>query len=217
MALLTDRTSRFTTFSRLRIAAVMGLALVGALTAGGCNNELKDENAKLKAEVEQVKSENQSLSQNNQALQSSNQQLQATVDSLKAQPPITRDPLPPTRGGPSNRGGGETITVAGDVAFGSGQAVLTAAGKKELDGIAAKIKRQYASNSIRIEGYTDSDPIKKSKWGSNEALSQARAQAVEKYLQSKGLKNPMDAVGMGAANPKATKKDSRRVEIKIQG
>ncbi len=200
---------------RVALAAV-GVMAVGLL--GGCNNELKDENARLKGEVEQLRTENQGLSQQNQATQAQVQQLQSTVDTLKTQP--APGPATGSGGGGSgraSRGGGssEVITVAGDVAFGSGQATLTAAGRKELDGIATRIKREHAGQAIRIEGYTDSDPIRKSKWGSNEALSQARAEAVEKYLKSKGVSNSMEAVGRGAANPKGSKAASRRVEIKI--
>jgi chemotaxis protein MotB len=199
-------------------AAVAAVGLLALTLVGGCNNEMKAENTRLKGEVEQLRTENQSLAQQNQATQAQVQQLQGTVDSMKTAPaPVTSAPM---GGGGSTRAargssGGEVITVAGDVAFGSGQATLTAAGKRELDGIAAKIKRQYTGNFIRIEGYTDSDPIRKSKWGSNEALSEARARAVETYLQSKGVSNSMEAVGMGAANPKGTKAASRRVEIKI--
>jgi outer membrane protein OmpA-like peptidoglycan-associated protein len=108
--------------------------------------------------------------------------------------------------------------VAGDVAFGPGQATLTAAGKRELDQIARDINRKHSGQRVRVEGYTDTDPVRRSKWGSNEALSQARADSVEKYLISKGVSNSrITAVGMGAKNPKATKASSRRVEIVIVG
>jgi chemotaxis protein MotB len=73
---------------------------------------------------------------------------------------------------------------------------------------------------VRVEGYTDSDPLvkTKAKWGSNEGLSEARAESVRAYLISKGISSGrVSAVGMGAAKPKATKKDSRRVEIVVVG
>jgi outer membrane protein OmpA-like peptidoglycan-associated protein len=202
---------------RVAMVAVGALALT---MLGGCNNDMKAENARLKGEVEQLRTENQSLAQQNQATQAQVQQMQGTIASLQ-QAQAAPAPAPAgTLGGGSTRAGragGEVITVAGDVAFGSGQATLTAAGRRELDQIAAKIRREYPGNGLRITGYTDSDPIRKSRWGSNEALSQARAEAVEKYLQSKGLSNPMESIGMGSANPKSTKAASRRVEIKILG
>lgn len=110
------------------------------------------------------------------------------------------------------------LTMAGDVAFASGSADLTAAGKKELDGIVRTINSNYAGNSIKIEGYTDNTPLvkTKAKWGSNLGLSQARAESVMRYMASKGIDSSrMEAVGMGEANPKSTKALSRRVEIHI--
>lgn len=125
----------------------------------------------------------------------------------RSNPPRTYNPG-------SNTGSNETFVVSGDVLFPSGQATLKPEAKKELDRIATTIKTKHAGATIRVEGYTDTDPIKKSKWGSNEALSQARAEAVEKYLASKGISaGRISAVGMGAANPKSTKAASRRVEI----
>lgn len=110
------------------------------------------------------------------------------------------------------------LTMAGDVAFASGSADLTAAGKKELDGIVRTINSNYAGNTIKIEGYTDNTPLvkTKAKWGSNLGLSQARAESVMRYMSSKGIDSSrMEAIGMGEANPKSTKALSRRVEIHI--
>ncbi|MCA9279135.1 MAG: OmpA family protein [Phycisphaeraceae bacterium] len=111
---------------------------------------------------------------------------------------------------------GIVLTVEGDILFDSGKVDLRNAAKQSLDRIASSIQSRYPGSLVRIEGYTDSDPIKKSKWTSNEQLSGERALAVEKYLVSRGLKG--DRVyfsGFGPAAPKATKKDSRRVEIVI--
>ena len=108
--------------------------------------------------------------------------------------------------------------VAGDVLFASGQATLKADAKKKLDSIARELNGRYSGNDIRIEGHTDSDPIRKSKWGSNEALSKARAEAVREYLQSKGVSGGrMSTVGKGSSEPKGTKAASRRVDIIILG
>jgi outer membrane protein OmpA-like peptidoglycan-associated protein len=106
--------------------------------------------------------------------------------------------------------------ISGDVLFGSGSDVIKPEAKKVLDKIASEIKAKYSEDSIRVEGYTDSDPLvkTKAKWGTNENLSQARAEAVRKYLVSKGLKaGHVEAMGYGAAKPEATKAASRRVEI----
>lgn len=108
------------------------------------------------------------------------------------------------------------ITVPGDNLFASGQVVVKASAKPTLAKIAATILRDYPGADVTVEGYTDTDPIRKSKWKSNEALSLARANAVRTYLIEKGL-NPgnVSAVGMGSTRPKATKAASRRVELVV--
>lgn len=110
------------------------------------------------------------------------------------------------------------VAVAGDVLFDSGAVVLKNTAKTSLDQVAQVLQRTYGEASIRVEGYTDSDPIKKSKWASNEQLSSERALAVETYLVGKGIDNDrIYAAAFGSARAKATKKDSRRVEIVILG
>lgn len=110
------------------------------------------------------------------------------------------------------------VDVAGDVLFDSGSVVLKNTSKQTLDRIAGVLKSKYGSNAIRVEGHTDSDPIRKSKWRSNEQLSAERALAVEEYLVTKGVDNKrMYSAAFGPAKPRGSKKDSRRVEIVILG
>jgi len=193
---------------RIRVAGLVGLCLVGAsMLLGGCNNALKDENAALQQENAQLRDQNTQLKASNDMLQND-----------------------------ANRGGGggggartdknaihntphETvIEIAGDVLFDSGQATLKSSAKKELDAVVASIKSKHSGRTVRIEGYTDSKPLvkTKAKWGSNENLSKARADAVKEYLVSKGIPSgSVTTVGMGSANPKSTDAQSRRVEVVI--
>ena len=109
-----------------------------------------------------------------------------------------------------------TVRVPGDVLFESGKIDLRSTSLKTLDQVAAVIKREYAGNLIRVEGYTDSDPIRKSQWKDNLELSLQRAAAVHRHLQTKGLDSRrMYAAGFGPANPRPTKTQSRRVEIVV--
>lgn len=213
-SLIVSRPGRF-------LAIALGGVL--ALGLGGCNKD-KDTIAGLQQENAQLKSENESLQQNTQQLQAQNQQLLGELANMRNNPP-TPNYEPPSGprgggggGGGGTRGGGEAarLTVAGDVLFPSGKAELTSAGRKELDGIAATLKSRYRNNQIRVEGYTDKHPIKKSNWASNEALSAARASAVEKYLISKGISGSrIESVGMGSTKLKKTDAASRRVEIVV--
>ena len=114
-------------------------------------------------------------------------------------------------------GGGEiVVAVAGDVLFDSGSVELKSSARRSLDRVASVLKQKYPGKTIRIEGYTDTDPIRKSKWRSNEHLSAERALAVEQYLVKKGVdNNSVYSAAFGPAKAKPTKKDSRRVEIVI--
>ncbi len=202
-----------------KIAAVAlgaGLLLGVGGGLGGCNNKAKQQQELAMQENAQLRDQNNQLSMSLAQVQ---QQLAQCMDEKSKA--ATAD----TGGGWSDdagRGGGGgynapepvTITVAGDVLFDSGSATLKSSAKSKLDDVAKTIRNNYGGSRVRVEGYTDSDPIKRSKWGSNEALSQARADAVKSYLQSKGISR-ITSVGMGSANPKSTKAASRRVEIVI--
>lgn len=203
---------------------LIALAAVAAVVLGGCSGKEKE----LEAESMKLREDNKALTDQLAASEARRAQAESERDAAinkasTAMQPINVDP------GTGGTGGGRkspareanvVLSVAGDVAFAPGSATLSSAGRKELDGIARTIKSKYSGHRIRIEGYTDSDPIKKAaaKFPTNEALSAARAAAVEKYLQSKGISgSSMESVGMGSAKPKSTKAASRRVEIVILG
>lgn len=210
------KVGRFGRFSKYAVrACVLGM---GLLVLGGCKNQQhEDQITQLNGEVTGLKEEKATLEATVNSLQ---QQLAARP--VTTTPPVGTD-WPPGDGGPIKNPprprpeGPVVIEVAGDVLFASGSVTLNAGGKKELDKIARTIQSKYSGHDIRVEGYTDTDPIvkQKPKFPTNEALSKARAEAVESYLASKGVSNNMTAVGRGAAKPKSTKAASRRVEIVI--
>lgn len=110
------------------------------------------------------------------------------------------------------------VEVAGDVLFDSGSIVLKATAKRTLDQVARRINSDFSGNIVRVEGHTDSDPIKKqkAKYKDNEQLSAERALAVERYLVDKGVSSgQIYSAAFGSAKPKGSKKESRRVEIVI--
>ena len=80
------------------------------------------------------------------------------------------------------------------------------------------MKKEYPGKQIRVEGHTDADPIRVSKWKSNQELSEARANAVRQYLAQKGVDaNSLSIRGFGADKPKSQtdKALNRRVEIVV--
>ena len=124
--------------------------------------------------------------------------------------------------------GGERVlhteTVGSDLLFEPGKATLTTGGTGRLTRIASMLKSRYPGATVRVYGYTDSDPIKKTRslWSDNLDLSANRAMAVTRLLWSKGIAAAsVETVAMGATHfvaPNAAKTDkakNRRVVIKV--
>ena len=106
---------------------------------------------------------------------------------------------------------------AGMATLGSNQSAV-----KAIVGLGKLIVQAYPGSRVTVEGHTDADPIRKSKWESNEALSLARSDEVKKLLRQSGVADgSVSAVGMGARQPVAkgaterAKAQNRRVEIYI--
>jgi chemotaxis protein MotB len=217
-----------------RKLTLIGLALTSMITLGGCssisqreydaaideNTELRSRIATLQDSVRDSNETNGSYQGQNQELRDENARLIAELERANEQSATGFEGVNGVDVSRRGGGGEVVVNIAGDVLFNSGSAELRKDAKKSLDEIASVLKSNYGANEIRVEGYTDSDKLKKTKakWGTNENLSSARAQAVEIYLVSKGVDNKqIYSAAFGPAKAKGTKKDSRRVEIVILG
>ncbi|MEM1166478.1 MAG: OmpA family protein [Planctomycetota bacterium] len=210
-------------------------ALGGTLVLGsGCENQPTAEEVTL---LDALQQENMELRQANEdlnnALNSAQDQaaeLAGERDQLFTENTDLRDQLDQRGGGDSGglqsafgqgfdvsgRPGELVVTIAGDVLFSSGSATLKRDARRELDEVARVLNSSYAGNTIRVAGHTDSDPIRKSQWKTNERLSTERALAVEEYLVTRGVSSDrMYVAGFGSSQPRGTKAQSRRVEIVI--
>jgi len=208
------------------VVCVAGLFL-STLGLGGCSNPLKEENASLKQENAELRSQleakDAALGDLEGRLTASDSESRRLAGELASKPAGSGAVGAGDTGfegmGDVQRGRNQiSVGVAGDVLFDSGSATLKSSAKKNLDNIASVIKSRYGSNTIRIEGHTDSDPLRKTKdkWRSNERLSAERALAVEEYMGTRGVSSrQMYIAGYGPDEPKGSKKDSRRVEIVI--
>ncbi len=217
---------------------LVGLGLTMAIALGGCNSISQreydaaiDENTELRARISTLQGDVRdsdgnasSYQEQNELLRSENARLANELSDAQAQrEQANRTGFEDVNGVDVSRRGGNgevVVNIAGDVLFNSGSAELRNDAKRSLDQIAGVIKSTYGGNEVRIEGYTDSDKLVKTKkkWGTNENLSSARALAVESYLVSKGVSNMrVYSAAFGPAKPKGTKKESRRVEIVILG
>lgn len=119
---------------------------------------------------------------------------------------------------------GPVIQLPEQILFDSGMAVIKKKGEIALAKIAGLIKSK-PETSVRIDGHTDSDPIKKSKylWDSNHHLSAGRALSVFNYLNKKENIDigRIHIAGFGPNRPissndsKNARRKNRRVEFLI--
>ncbi len=214
------------TSNMIRPVALLLFAAAALAGVTGCQNQRTvQERDALYVENQELRQQTDRLSSAVDALQQENQSLQ---DQLAQHPEPQPQPQQPT-GASANTpfsgiagveteqtAGRVTVRVPGDVLFASGKATLRNSAQSTLRQIAGVITSEYPNETIRVEGYTDTDPIRKSNWSDNLELSLHRAAAVERYLIKQGVSTDrMYAAGFGESNPRSTKAKSRRVEIVV--
>ncbi len=197
-----------------RFALVSFSALAMALSVG-CDNS--------KERLSALESENRDLRTRIESTEAAKRQAESEATLLRDENSRLQTQAPAAGSGDwgsgdySSGGSGQqdvVISIAGDLLFESGQVVLKQAAKTRLDQVARDLNSTYSGRRIRVVGHTDSDPIRKSKWKSNDELSFARAQSVADYLASRNVsRGRLSVIGKGSSEPKATKASSRRVEI----
>ena len=214
-------------FMKRTLATVLpvGVLALSALSTGCASEQTlmayKDELRSLRAERIQLKKENAALRTQSEsyevALAEANQKLSAVPEAPEY------GELDALGIDYRNRGDNFVISVPSSITFGAGKADLTKEGRSALEAVARTLQSDFAGGTYWIEGHTDSDPIRKSKWGSNRELSVARAMAVLHYLvESCGLADDACIVaGHGEYMPLVANEDdagkarNRRVEIVV--
>lgn len=205
------------------------LLVLITLTSVGCQrsiderNQLMAQNREAQAEIDRLRLANDGLLADLAAANADVSRLLAENASLRA----AKAPQPPA---PDTNTGFEdidnievdrtattvTVRVASDILFASGKVDLRSGAKSTLNQVAGVLQSEYGSKTIRVEGYTDTDPIRKSGWKDNLELSLQRAAAVHRYLQQRGVSaDRMYAAGFGEAKQRGSKTASRRVEIVV--
>lgn len=79
------------------------------------------------------------------------------------------------------------LRFPGDVLFDSGKVDIKSRGKAALKDVAELFKKEGKALFLRIDGHTDSDPIKVSPWADNWQLSAERARNVLLFLKNEGI------------------------------
>ena len=193
---------------RTRVMAVVAVAV--ATFFAGCDAAKKkeallmDENAGLRDQVQTLRTQLDDADAQRRSLESENAKLRGdlTTASSKAPAGFAVDLEGVTIEG---RAGEIVAVIEGDVLFDSGSTNLT-----------AQIKKEFPNQPIRLVGFTDTDPIRKSNFPSNYHLGFQRAYEVGQFLSSKGLSGKnMSYTSFGPELPRATKAQSRRVEVAI--
>lgn len=190
------------------------------------NVELRQENRNLQTKLSDTETRLRSAPDPNQltAMQQELASRDAQIAQLQSQ---LRQPTP-GQASPSGLEGIEvtrddaagtiTVNLPGDVLFASGEAELRPAAKTTLSKVVAAIKRDYPGKKVLVDGYTDTDPITrtKDKWEDNLDLSAARARSVAKYLVEQGLASQqVRPRAFGDTRPRTSKASSRRVEVVV--
>ncbi len=210
-----------------KTTGVLAVGLIAVLlSALGCCEPEKKQIAQLQGSMNELSTQNQDLRDQLAQARSRQADMVAALDAANARLQSMQRPAPETK--PAPKGDweegliGDRLTIESDILFPSGQATLTKQGLAELDKAAATIKSRYAGLPVRVYGYTDTDPILKTKklWQDNLDLSANRAMNVTRHLRSRGVSATMiETVAMGETRPVASnasttgKARNRRVEI----
>jgi flagellar motor protein MotB len=144
--------------------------LIGGLAGvivGGVIGDYREDQC-YREEFSRVNAERDELAAMLAACEEESARLAARVAELEAMP----------RGGQLAR-----YTLGSDVLFEPGRDVLSASGRRQLDEAIRDIMDRYPGQRINIEGHTDADPIRHSRWKSNWELGAARALTVLHYLE----------------------------------
>ena len=142
-------------------------------------------------------------------------------------PPPPPPPAPPPIVGPQTMSERTLLTMAADQTFPSGGFTLNKAGQAKLDEIIPALQGLAPNAKVVVYGYTDNQPVGKALRAKgvvdNLDLSSKRANAVVRYLTSKGV-NPsiISGKGRGDTHPVAGndtregRAQNRRIELVVE-
>ncbi len=154
---------------RLKLSFVRYLFLSVIIVSVGCSglSGLREENLLLSQRIQELEGEQYRLESTRLSMGES---LQGTGASVRI------------------KDGKIAVMLPSSVFFNSGQATLKKKAKSSLTKVCNAIKNDFPSGTIRIEGHTDSDPIKRTRslYTSNWELSAKRAANVLHFLVGKG-------------------------------
>jgi len=186
---------------------------------------LRQEKVVMTQRIEELQSENESLNSSYVVSEEENARLLDEQNRLEIARLSMESRLRGTGVSVKIKEGHISVVLPSSVLFNSGQTKLKKSAKSSLSKVCSVLEKDFPNETIRIEGHTDNDPIKRTKqlYKTNWELSAVRAATVLHYLidnchlDSKKLY----LAGFGKQQPvasnknKSGKKKNRRVEIVV--
>jgi flagellar motor protein MotB len=188
--------------SLLALVALGSPLFTGCASSQALRASLSDRNALIR----DLKSENQSIRDRLQLVTYDRDQLEITLSERAIVPEMeTMEASSPQNMGSApfpelnstgldavgveleRRGDSVVFTIPSAITFGSGSATLSSVGEQALAAVAKRLKEDFSGEVVFfVEGHTDSERIRRSKFRSNRELSGARARAVHEFLVTHG-------------------------------
>lgn len=198
-----------------------------ALVSVGCAElkKLREDNLAMSQRLERLQSERDGLSSKYMASEREKAQLLAEQARLESERRSLEQRLQGTGATVSVKEGQISITLPSSIFFNSGKITLKETAKNSLQKVCSALSHDFPNGAIRIEGHTDSDPIRRTKdlYRSNWELSAMRAANVLHFLLDTCHLDPKKVyiAGFGEYQPVASNKSrdgkqkNRRVEIVV--
>ena len=193
----------------------------------GCSEltTLRKEKVITTQRIEELQRENESLNSRYAVSEEERARLADERNRLEYARQSMEDRLRGTGVSVKIKGGHISVVLPSSILFNSGQDKLKKDAKSSLSKVCRVLEKDFPNETIRIEGHTDSDPIKRTKqlYESNWELSAMRASTVLHYLIDNCHLDPkkLYLAGFGEFQPvagnkyKKDKKKNRRVEIVV--
>ncbi len=201
------------------------LSLMAIFVGCGELTSLREEKVFMSQRIEELQSEKEGLNSKYAASEEEISKLIQEKDKLERARRNMEQRLKGTGVSVKIKEGHISIVLPSSVLFNSGQIKLKKEAKSSLSKVCSVLKKDFPNETIRIEGHTDSDPIKRTKqvYKSNWELSAVRAATVLHYLVDNCHldQKSLYIAGFGENQPVASNKDksgkkkNRRVEIVV--
>ncbi len=186
---------------------------------------LREEKVFMTQRIEELQSENEGLDSKYAISEGENARLIEERDRLENSQRSMEERLRGTGVSVKIKEGHISVVLPSSVLFNSGQTKLKKSAKGSLSKVCRILEKDFPNETIRVEGHTDSDPIKRTKqlYKTNWELSAVRAATVLHYLIDNCHLDPkkLYLAGFGEFQPvasnknKISKKKNRRVEIVV--